>query len=167
MSPKPTTCHRWGKVFADLFYKSYVCVLELVTDHQAQAAAVLQTPDIVLSHAGHPFRSTQAYAICFFFSMVKTCSKWSLEVLPRIPGASALRCPGAAARAARARTSPSHHPPTGFGLWVSVRTHGGAGPEHFTWDPSLLGVRVLAEPRQTHPRETPFALGAAELQQKS
>lgn len=95
----PTGC-RWGKVFADLFYKSYVCVLELVTDHQAQAAAVLQTPNIVLSHAGHTFRSKQAYAICFFFPMVKTCSKWSLEVLPRVPGASALRCPGAADRAA-------------------------------------------------------------------
>lgn len=85
MSPKAATCHR---------LLTGQCVCRPFLEIRPQTAQVLQAPNIFLNHAGaRTLKGRQAYAICCFFYMIKTCSEWSPKVLPLVLGASAPAAP--------------------------------------------------------------------------
>ena len=78
MSPKPATCHQL--LTGQCVCRSFLAIPRVSSNWsqaiKPQAAEVLQAPNIFLNYAGvRTLKSRQAYAVCFFFYMIKTCSK--------------------------------------------------------------------------------------------
>lgn len=96
VSPKAATCHHLltGQCVCRPFLEVPRVFSNWSQAIRPQAAEVLQAPNIFLNHAGaHTRKGKQAYAICCFFYMIKTCSEWSPKMLPLVLGASAPAAP--------------------------------------------------------------------------
>lgn len=92
MSPKSAACHQLltGQCICRPFLEIPCVPSNWSQAIKPQAAEILRAPNIFLNYAGaHALKSRQAYTICFFFYMIKTCSEWSPSVLPLVLGASA------------------------------------------------------------------------------